>query len=169
MPIKFLVVNYMLNYKRMKSKNPFYPLSLLLVIFFMTSCRAPKDLVYKDFKHLSIEKLGFSSSLLKLELLLYNPNNFGLQLKRTDLDIFIDDNFLGHTAQEYQVNIPRRGDFTLPVQIDVDMKNMFKNALSTLLNKEVKVKVIGAVKIGKLNVYKTFPVNYEGVQKFSVF
>ena len=153
----------------MKSINPFYPLLLAIVLFFVTSCRAPQDLVYKDFKNFSIEKLGFGSSQLKLDLVYYNPNNFGLQLKRTDLDIFIDNNLLGHTAQEYQVNIPKRGDFTLPVQVDVDMKNMLKNALSSIFNQEVMIKVVGTVKLGKANVYKTFPVNYEGKQKFSVF
>ena len=153
----------------MKSINPFYPLLLVIVLFFVTSCRAPQDLVYKDFKNFSIEKLGFGSSQLKLDLVYYNPNNFGLQLKRTDLDIFIDNNLLGHTAQEYQVNIPKRGDFTLPVQVDVDMKNMLKNALSSIFNQEVMIKVVGTVKLGKANVYKTFPVNYEGKQKFSVF
>ena len=149
----------------MKSIKPFYPLFLALVIFSMPSCLAPKDLIYKDFQNLSVEKLGFGSSQLKLDLIYYNPNNFGLQLKRTDLDIFIDNNLLGHTAQEYQVNIPKRGDFTLPVQVDVDMKNMLKNALSSIFNKEVMIKVVGTVKLGKANVYKTFPVNYEGLQK----
>ena len=144
-------------------------LILLLSIFFLTSCRAPKDLVYKDFKNLKIDQLGFASSQVKLDLIYYNPNNFGLQLKRTDLDIYVDDNFLGHTSQDYQVSIPKRGDFTLPVQIDVDMKNVFKNALSSFLNKEVMIKITGTVKLGKLNVYKSFPVNYEGKQKFTIF
>lgn len=144
-------------------------LILLLSIFFLTSCRAPKDLVYKDFKNLKIDQLGFASSQVKLDLIYYNPNNFGLQLKRTDLDIYVDDNFLGHTSQDYQVSIPKRGDFTLPVQIDVDMKNVFKNALSSFLNKEVMIKITGTVKLGKLNVYKSFPVNYEGKQKFAIF
>ena len=153
----------------MKYSLPPYLSSMILVIIIMTSCRAPQDLVYKDFKNLSVDKLGFGSSKLKLDLVYYNPNNFGLQLKRTDLDIFIDNNLLGHTAQEYQVNIPKRGDFTLPVEVDVDMKNMLKNALSSIFNKEVMVKVVGTVKLGKANVYKTFPVNYEGKQTFSVF
>lgn len=135
----------------------------------MSSCRAPKDLEYKDFKNFKIENLGFASSTVKLELLYFNPNGFGLQLKRTELDIFVNDSYLGHSVQEYQVNIPRRGDFTLPVQMDVEMKNLFKNLFSSLLNKEVMVKVTGTITLGKLNVFKTFPVNYEGKQTLNVF
>ena len=51
----------------------------------------------------------------------------------------------------------------------MDMKNIIKNAFTTLLGQEVMVRVTGKVKLGKANVYKTFPVNYEGKQKFSVF
>lgn len=149
-----------------------FKLSSLLLIFLsalliMTSCREPKELEYRDFKNLSSEKLGFSSSTFKIDLVYYNPNNFGLQLKRTDLDIFIDSNYLGHTAQDYQINIPKRGEFTLPLSIEVDMKNAYKNAIPALFGKEVLVRVVGKVKLGKANVYKNFNVNYEGKQKFS--
>jgi LEA14-like dessication related protein len=139
------------------------------VIIIATSCQAPKDLVYRDFKNLKVEKLGFGATTLKIDLIYYNPNNFGLQLKYTDLDIYIDDNYLGHSAQDYQITIPRLAEFTLPLEVKVDMKNILRNALSSVLGKEVMVKVTGSVKLGKANVYKTFKVNYEGKQKFSVF
>ena len=152
-------------------KKTISPLFALFILFIMamTSCRAPKDLEYRDFKNLRVEQLGFSSSTIKVDLLYYNPNNFGLQLKETNLDIYIDSNFLGHSAQEYQITIPKRAEFTLPFQVDVDMKNMLKNALSTIMSKEVWVKVTGTVRLGKANIYKTFPVSYEGKQKFSLF
>jgi len=149
----------------------FYP-SLAVVcvsVFFMTSCRTPKDLEYREFKNLNVEKIGFGASVLKVDLVYYNPNNFGLQLKTTDLDIYVDNNFLGHSSQDYQITIPKRGEFTLPVQVEVDMKNVMKNVMATLLGKEVLIRVEGKVKIGKANVYKSFPVKYESVQKFTLF
>ena len=51
--------------------------------------------------------------------------------------------------------------------IEVDMKNAYKNAVPALFGKEVLVRVIGKVMLGKANVYKSFNVNYEGKQKFS--
>ena len=135
----------------------------------MTSCQTPKDLVYRDFKNLKVEKVGFAATTLKLDLIYYNPNNFGLQLKYTDLDIYVNNNYLGHSTQDYQISIPRLAEFTMPLQIEVDMKNLLKNTFPTLFGKEVIVKVTGTVKLGKANVYKIFPVNYEGVQVFSAF
>ncbi len=146
------------------------PFGLLLIslVISIFSCREPKELEYRDFKNLTTEKLGFSTSTIKIDLIYYNPNNFGLELKRTDLDIFINGNYLGHTAQEYQIHIPKKGEFTLPLTVEVDMKNAYKNAFPALFGQEVLVKITGKVKLGKANVYKSFPVNYEGKQQFSL-
>jgi LEA14-like dessication related protein len=143
-------------------------LFILLCCILFLGCREPKELEYRDFKNLQTEKLGFSSSTIKLDLIYFNPNNFGLELKRTDLDIFINGNYLGHTAQEHQIHIPKKGEFSLPLTIEVDMKNAYKNALPALFGQEVLIKVTGKVKLGKANVYKSFAVNYEGKQQFSI-
>lgn len=138
-----------------------------LFVCSFAACSAPKELVYKDFNSFSLNKLGLGSSSVKMNLVYYNPNNFGLQLKRTDLDIYIDGTYLGHTSQDYQITIPKLTEFTLPISIDVDMKNVFKNAFNTLFSKEVTVKVTGRIKLGKANVFFGMPVNYEGKQQLS--
>ena len=153
----------------MKNRLLFYPIISSVLLTIGTSCQAPKELVYRDFKNLKVEKAGFSSTTLKLDLVYYNPNNFGLQLKYIDLDIYIDSSYLGHSSQDYQITIPRLAEFTLPIQIDVAMENLIKNALPTFFGKEVLLKITGRIKLGKANVYKTFPVNYEGLQRFSGF
>lgn len=145
----------------------------LLGIFFttviMASCSAPRELEFKEYNSVSIDKMGFSNSTIKMNLVYFNPNNFGLELKRTELDIFINDVFLGHSSQELQVAIPRKNNFTLPLKIDVDMKNLLKNGISTLFNKEVAVRATGTIKLGKAGVYKNFKVNYQGKQQLSLF
>lgn len=153
----------------MKRRTLPYFVAGFMFLQMTTACQAPKELVYRDFKNVAVEKLGFGSSTLKLDLVYYNPNNFSLQLKYTDLDIFVDNNFLGHSSQDYQITIQKLAEFTLPLQLEVDMKNILKNALNSILGKEVLIKITGTVKLGKANVYKTFQVNYEGKQNFSVF
>lgn len=148
-------------------------LPTLLIFFLLTnlliSCSVPKELEYRDFKNLTIEKMGFSFSAIKMDLIYYNPNNFGLELNRMDLDIFINNNYLGKTSQDYQISIPRREEFSIPIKIDVDMKNLLKNGFTTFLNNEVIIKVTGTIRIGKLSVFKNFVVNYEGKQQFTLF
>ncbi len=142
---------------------------MILCTTTLLSCSAPKSLEYKDFKNFSVEKLGFTTSRVKMDLIYNNPNNFGLQLRRTDLDIFINNNFLGHSSSDTLINIPRRNDFTLPIKFDADMKNILKNIWNTILGNEVTLKMTGTLKVGKANVFMSVPVNYEGKQKFGFF
>jgi LEA14-like dessication related protein len=152
-------------------KKGFLPITSFAVLFalFLSSCHKPKDLVFKEFKNLKVDKLSFAGAALNVDLVYYNPNNFGLQLSRTDLDIFVDSTFLGHSTQNIQVAVPRRDNFTIPLKVDLDVKNLLKNGVTSLFNKDVKVRVLGSVKLGKAGIYKTFPVDYTSVQNFSMF
>ena len=145
--------------KSQKTTLPFFLLLTLLLV----SCSTPKELEYRDFRNFSIQKIGFSTSSAKMDMIYYNPNGFGLQLKRTELDIFVNGVLLGHSSQDYQITIPKKEQFIIPITMDIDMKNLIKNSLTTLFNKEVNVKVTGSIKIGKANVFVSFPVNYEGI------
>ncbi|MEO8766243.1 MAG: LEA type 2 family protein [Ginsengibacter sp.] len=141
----------------------------LILLFIIASCAAPKALEYQTYHNFSIQKLGFNSSTIKLDLQYYNPNNYGMLLKNSDLDIFIDGSLLGHSSFDTLIRIPRKDTFLLPIKFEVDMQNIFKNAWSTLTGKEVLVKLTGKLKIGKANVFMSLPVNYESKQTFSMF
>lgn len=142
---------------------------IILIFIFMTGCQKPKDLVFKNVQNISLDNLSFNNATLKMELVYYNPNTFGMELNRTDFDIFVNNNLLGHSLQDLQLKIPSRKDFTVPLQVDLDMKNLLKNGIMALLNKEVQVRVLGKAKIGKAGVYKTFNIDYTTVQNFSLY
>jgi len=146
-----------------------FKLLFVLAVLFMSSCRTPQDLVFRDFNNLALDKLGFSASILKVDLIYYNPNNFGMELKRTELDIYVDSTFLGHSSQELQVAIPKRDVFTIPLKVDLDMKNLFKNGLTSLFNKTVNVRAVGTIKVGKAGVYKNFNIDYTSEQEIPLF
>ncbi len=148
--------------------------TLLLIIsstfvLFLSSCHEPKSLEFRNFSNLKVDKLSFAGAALTVDLVYYNPNNFGLQLNRTDLDVFVDSTFLGHSSQDIQVNIPKLNTFTIPLKLDLDVKNLLKNGITSLFNKNVAVRVLGSVKVGKAGIYKSFPVDYTSVQNFSMF
>jgi len=143
--------------------------SLSALLLLIISCATLKPIEYRTFKNFDIQRMGFSSTLVKMDLVYFNPNSFGLQLKSTDIDIFINDVYLGHSLQLYQVTLPRKEEFSFPITIDVDMKNVLKNGLSTLFTSQVKVKIIGSVKVGKANTFIIFPIRYEEFHQFTIF
>lgn len=150
------------------SKTPIL-LPILLLVLLSTSCHAPKDLVFKEFNGLSVDNISFSGAALKVNLVYYNPNNFGLQLSRTDLDVYVDSTYLGHSAQDIQVTIPKRQDFTIPLKVDLDVKNLLKNGINSYFNRNVAVRVLGSVTLGKVGVFKKFAVDYTSMQNFSMY
>lgn len=152
-----------------RSKYIVYLLLLVFTSTMLVSCGPPKALEYRDFKNFTIEKFGFTNSTVKMDLVYFNPNNYGLQLKNINLDIYINDVYLGHTSQEYQVTIPKKEEFSIPIQLAVDMRNLFKNSLNVMMKKEVMVKLTGSIKVGKANVFISFPVRYQEMETFTLF
>lgn len=153
----------------LKKASPLLIILSFILLLIQSSCQEPKSLEFKEFKNLSVDKLSFAGAELKVDLVYYNPNNFGLQLNRTDLDVYIDSTFLGHSSQDIQVNVPKRDVFTIPLKLDLDVKNLLKNGMTSLFNKNVSVRVLGSVKVGKAGIYKSFPVDYTSIQNFSLF
>jgi hypothetical protein len=49
------------------------------------------------------------------------------------------------------------------------MQNVIKNAWNTLTGKEILVRLSGKVRVGKANVFMSFPVDYESKEAFSLF
>ena len=135
----------------------------------LLSCSSPKALEYRTYHNFSIQKLGFTETTISLDLEYFNPNSFGMKLKNTDLDIFVNGNLLGHSVTDSLISIPKKGTFLVPVKFNVDMKNAFKNAWNTLTGKDVLIRLSGKVKVGKGNVFMSFPVEYESRQAFTFF
>jgi LEA14-like dessication related protein len=154
----------------MKMKNYAGSIALLLILLCgLNACNTIKPFEVKSYQNFQIEKLGFNKSNLKIDLEIYNPNVVGLELNRTTMDIFINGQLLGRTDQPFQVKVPRRNKFLLPVSIEIDMKNILKHATATLFNKEVTIRAIGTVRAGKGRVLKTIPFDYTSKQQLSPF
>ena len=153
----------------MRSYTITYWLLIVGFVISVTACRTPKELEFREFNNISLEKLGFMGANLKVDLVYYNPNNFGLELNRTDLDIYLDSTYLGHSSQDIQVAIPKREVFTIPLKVELDMKNLLKNSITSFFKKEVNIRVVGKVKVGKAGVFKNFNVDYQTVETIPSF
>ena len=108
---------------------------------FFTGCTSPKDFDYRDMKNLKIESLGFEKTALYMDLIYYNPNGFGLDLRKVDCDVFIDNSYLGKFKLDTLMHINRMAEFVLPSRILIDMKAVLKNGLNLLFSKEVLITV----------------------------
>ena len=138
---------------------------LLFILILVTSaCRQPKELVYQNIQNFKLKQTGLQQTELSLDLRLYNPNKYGMLLKDADVDVFINGNKLGKMLVTDHFAVPGLDTFSMPVMLNVDLKNVIPNALQLLMNSEVDIKLAGTVKAGRHGVFLTVPVNYEGKQ-----
>ena len=67
------------------------------------------------------------------------------------------------------MHIAKRSEFAVPSTMNVDMKNVFKNALGTFLSSQVLVELKGSTRVGKSGIFITVPFTYSATEKFSMF
>ncbi|HLO81524.1 MAG TPA: LEA type 2 family protein [Chitinophagaceae bacterium] len=118
-----------------------------------------------DARNFELKSLGVKTSTVSADLFYYNPNNMGLQLKKAELDVYIDDKFLGHSLLDTLIFIPKKDTFSFPVNMDVEMKNIFPNAFSLLTKTEIDLRIEGTAKVGKGGLFLNIPVRYQGKQR----
>jgi hypothetical protein len=148
-------------------KFRYHPILLITTIFFAVSCGQLKEPEFKGIENVRTNRLGFKNSTLSLSLLYFNPNKTGLKLKNADGKVWIDGDFLGNFIIDSIVQIMPKADFRLPVELDIDMKNIFKNSIMAFLKNEVILKISGMARVGKAGFYINYPVDYEGKQNLN--
>jgi LEA14-like dessication related protein len=137
---------------------------LMLVSAGLLSCRNIKDLDFKSIDNVHTDQLGLKQTTLSMNLHYYNPNRSRLNLKKAEGDAWIDGKLLGHFLVDTLIQIPAQADFSLPVKLQLDMKNVLLNSLSALFKSEVVLKINGQARVGKAGFFINYPISYEGKQ-----
>ncbi|PWT95013.1 MAG: hypothetical protein C5B52_18760 [Bacteroidetes bacterium] len=146
----------------MKTKIVLISLGILAVHF--TACTSITEPQLVRFDNVKVLSLGTSQSVMTLDVYCYNPNKANLKFKSADLDIYVDNHFLGHSVIDTLINIPAMDTFALPATVNLDMKNVMSNAMNLALKDSVTVKVDGVIKAGKSGFFVKRKISYEGKQ-----
>lgn len=137
--------------------------SIISSLFLLTSC-----FDYEEVKFKGIEKLelaGQEEHKIKLNLLMRieNLNKFNIIIKKTDLDIYLNDNYLGKTTTDQKIKILKKKEAVYPVSISLKGKDVLKNtlgSLSKILGGPMKLGIKGKV-TGKIyGISKTIDVDF---------
>jgi LEA14-like dessication related protein len=142
---------------------------LLAVLISLIACNKPQSFEYRGMQNLKIDSVGLIKSKISLELVYFNPNNFGVNLRNVNCEVYINHNYLGKYVLDTLMRITKRSEFAIPSSMQVDMKNVYKNSLNTLLLKQVLVELRGTTRVGKSGIFITVPFNYSAMETFSLF
>jgi hypothetical protein len=136
-----------------------------IILFCTVSCSKPEAPEYRGFRDFSIQNLSLDSALLHAELAFYNPNPFNMELKRGDVNVYLDDRLANHYVLDSTINIPKKDSFFVPLNLKVSPKLLLGSALKMLMNDaQIKVRLEGSVRVRRSGVGFTVPINYEVMQ-----
>lgn len=135
-------------------------ISGIFVSLLLSSCSDVKKPEYQGYHDLKIEKAGVKESRVRVQIDFKNPNRFGLHLKKSSGDVYLDGVLLGTYTLDSAIRISRQSVFTVPLSLAADVGKLMKNSMKALLGQKSLLEVKGSARVGKGVFYKTIPFTY---------
>jgi LEA14-like dessication related protein len=132
---------------------------VLLVV--VVGCVPKEELQFKRVKNVVLTASG-ATPILKGDLLLYNPNDKRMNLKKLDLIIELNGKEAGIVDQRLSQVIPAKDEFTVPIEVAISLKEMgLLDAISGILGgKKNTVRIRGKIRGSVNGVTIGVPVDY---------
>ena len=137
-------------------------------LFLLSSCSKPKNPSYHGYEDFRVEKVGVKNTILSTRVKLYNPNAYALKLKSASIDVYLNNDYLGHSAIDSLITLPGRDTTSVPLQLTASAKDLLSNTLKVWLNPDVKIRITGSARAGRGSLFINIPINYEGVQRIQL-
>jgi LEA14-like dessication related protein len=136
---------------------------VLIVVLFMAlvGCVPKEELQFKKVKNVLITASG-TTPILKGDLLLYNPNDKRMKLKKLDLIIDLNGKQAGIVDQRLRQVIPANDEFTVPIEVTISLKEVgLLDAISSILGgKKNTVRIRGKIRGSVNGMTISVPVDY---------
>lgn len=146
---------------------------LLLIIAF-TSCTLTQE---PDFLKLDNHKIiTFNKKEVKLSTHahFHNPNDVGCEVVSTDIEVFVNELSVSKVSQANSINLESGNDFFIPMTVSIptnkiakDKSGIFNGLITTLFNKNIKIKYEGIITLKKAGI--EFDIDIEGEEILKEF
>lgn len=145
--------------------------TLVIGLIILSSCGTAnvKEPEYRDIREIRLIELGLLQSKAGIDLVYYNPNNFGVQLSEARGDVYVDNVYFGRFGLEDKVQVRKRSEFIVPAVINLDMIGAVKNQRDLLKKKEVMVRIEGVARVKKAGLARDIPIKFESMQNIERF
>ena len=145
--------------------------TLIIGTIFFASCKTGnvREPEYRDIRNIRLVQLGVLQSTAGVDLIYYNPNNFGVELSDARGDVYIDDQYLGRFGLDEEVQVGKRSEFLVPAIIKVDMLGAVLNHRELYKKKEAMIRIEGLARVRKAGITKDIPIKYEQMQNIEKF
>ncbi|MDQ3683826.1 MAG: LEA type 2 family protein [Bacteroidota bacterium] len=140
---------------------------LMLFIVGLSSCGKMEEPQFKRLENFNLKSVGLKETVVGFDATLHNPNSFGVTIKESAVDVYLDSVFAGNFKQTEQISVKSEADFSIPLEGKIPISRALNMNLPGLIGKEVLVRADGSVKVGKGGVYVTKEFTFEGLQRLT--
>lgn len=142
-------------------------LLLATSLLLLASCGKVKDPEFRSIDNFGVKKLGFRESIIGFDVVYFNPNGFGVSVKETLLDVFVDSIKVGQFSQVKQIEVGQEQDFRIPLEASISLEKALDLNIPNLVGREVLVRAEGTTRVGKAGVFVTKDIRYSGRHKIN--
>ena len=141
-------------------------LTIVPVAILFASCTSGniREPEFRDIRDVRLINVGLLQTTAGLDLVYYNPNNFGVQLSEARGDVYLDNHYLGRFEIRDNVKVSRRNEFIVPAILKLDNIGAIKNQRDIWKKTEALVRIDGIAFVKKAGFTKEVPIKYEGMQ-----
>ncbi|MFI5152547.1 MAG: LEA type 2 family protein [Chitinophagales bacterium] len=137
------------------------------VSLFLSACQKPMVPEYSGLENLQLGPMDGPRSVISANARFYNPNPFNVTLKKAEMNFFLNDKPADHFLLDSNIFIRAKDSFNIPITLRIDMKNIFSNALQSLISDQIKIRVEGHAKVKRGAFSFRVPIRYEETEKLS--
>lgn len=144
-------------------------LIICLLLFMMAgACKPKENIVLRNVRDIVID--ANTEPTLRAQAILYNPNNIRIKLRHAEIDVYVNGKKSGRIDQELKMMIPAEAEFTVPLEVKLNMKEL--GLLDTIFGmiggKKLKVEYKGSISLTYRGVPIRVPVNHQSEVRFKL-
>jgi LEA14-like dessication related protein len=138
---------------------------LLLILFSITlaSCGDFEDVTFSGIENVKIVKMSQQGAEAEITAKIKNPNGTAFTIYKSDLDVMLSGINAGKAHLSKNVRIKPHSEETYTFHVTSDFSSLSMSDLPKLMSlavsKNIKVGLKGNLKVGKLFLKKSYPVD----------
>lgn len=141
----------------------FFKIFLLLgMMVSLQGCFDYEEVEFKGVQNVSVLERTDNVLKLQIDVKVDNPNTFNIKVRKSTMDIYINDKYVGKTHLDDKIVLKKKTEDVYAVVLRADPKDVIKAAMGSLgglLKGNVTVRLKGDVKGSVYGVSKKVPVD----------
>lgn len=139
--------------------------SILLVcsfIFLLTSCITVQPVEFRKLDNFRGE-FSLDDPKANFDLVIYNPNKYGVQLTELTTDLKLNGKSAGHFILPSKTKIERKKESTVPIEMKINgenLMNLLRLSATALLERKMDAKLEGYIRLKKFIFKKKVPFTF---------